>query len=252
MADESGPLEAEMGEWEMSAQEDELLSQTVDFNQNELADPGRQIVCEVQPLGESLFVFCRHKCPAFRLTAEEIHQHEAECAERPYACPLEDGKCTWEGPLSEVVDHLLQLHEMKESTMLQGIFLQHRLSVIEKNTPKCVQRLVAFDGRRFLIVLMRVPHAGGLPRCFAFLRFVGPPEQAVDYTLSMFNGNELLVWQGAPLSVRLSCAQVAASRRCLSFDHGLAQAMTWSGQRDGNFRLLFELKNTRSESPSGV
>lgn len=111
-----------------------------------------------------------------RLLHTEKRIHEASCERRPYACPCPGTSCKWEGPLDDVLNHLLTAH--KTITTLGGediVFLAtdiHLPGAVDWVMMQC-----CFD-HYFMLVLEKQERHEGHQQFFAVVQIIGTEKEA--------------------------------------------------------------------------
>ncbi|CAI8020844.1 E3 ubiquitin-protein ligase SIAH1 [Geodia barretti] len=111
-----------------------------------------------------------------RLLHTEKRIHETNCERRPYACPCPGTSCKWEGPLDDVLNHLLTAH--KTITTLGGediVFLAtdiHLPGAVDWVMMQC-----CFD-HYFMLVLEKQERHEGHQQFFAVVQLIGTEKEA--------------------------------------------------------------------------
>ena len=111
-----------------------------------------------------------------RLLHTEKRIHETSCERRPYACPCPGTSCKWEGPLDDVLNHLLTAH--KTITTLGGediVFLAtdiHLPGAVDWVMMQC-----CFD-HYFMLVLEKQERHEGHQQFFAVVQIIGTEKEA--------------------------------------------------------------------------
>ncbi|KMZ00129.1 probable E3 ubiquitin-protein ligase sinah [Drosophila simulans] len=158
----------------------------------------------MEKVASKLVFPCKHShfgCRA-RLSYAEKIEHEEDCDCRPYFCPYPDDKCSWQGPLRDVYQHLMNSHE--NVITMEGndiIFLATNVNLEGALDWTMVQ---SCHGRHFLLSLEKINLGEGCQQYFTACRMIGSMKDAAEfvYNISLDAYNRTLRWQSKPRSIR--------------------------------------------------
>ncbi|XP_043647089.1 probable E3 ubiquitin-protein ligase sinah [Drosophila teissieri] len=162
----------------------------------------------MEKVASKLVFPCKHShfgCRA-RLSYAEKSNHEEDCDWRPYFCPYPDDKCSWQGSLKDVYQHLMSSHE--NVITMEGndiIFLATNVNLEGALDWTMVQ---SCHGRHFLLSLEKIHLGEGCQQYFTACRMIGTMRDAAEfvYNISLEAHNRTLRWQSKPRSIRESFA----------------------------------------------
>jgi len=165
----------------------------------------------------------------FTMLHTDKGDHEEHCEYRPYSCPCPGASCKWQGPLEQVMPHLLNLH--RSITTLQGediVFL-----ATDINLPGAVDWVMMQScfGHHFMLVLEKQEKYDGLQQFFAIVQLIGTRKQAENfaYRLELSGHRRRLTWEATPRSIHEGVSSAILNSDCLVFDTSIAQLFADNG-----------------------
>ncbi|CAI8019113.1 E3 ubiquitin-protein ligase sina, partial [Geodia barretti] len=162
------------------------------------------------------------------------------CERRPYACPCPGTSCKLEGPLDDVLNHLLTAH--KTITTLGGediVFLAtdiHLPGAVDWVMIQC-----CFD-HYFMLVLEKQERHEGHQQFFAIVQLIGTEKEANAFrcvcVLASFANS--MPCSLSFLSIHCSISSVICSNDCLIFETAMA---SYFGD-NGNLAIIVTIYKT--------
>ena len=172
--------------------------------------------------------------------------HEEHCEYRPYSCPCPGASCKWQGPLEQVMPHLLNLH--RSITTLQGediVFL-----ATDINLPGAVDWVMMQScfGHHFMLVLEKQEKYDGLQQFFAIVKLIGTRKQAENfaYRLELSGHRRSLTWKATPRSIHEGVSSAILNSDYLVFDTSIAQLFADNGNLSINVTISHVLMTSSS------
>ncbi|XP_065347219.1 E3 ubiquitin-protein ligase Siah1-like [Cloeon dipterum] len=185
----------------------------------------------MEQVANTLKFTCKYNASgcALSLACGDKAEHEEQCPFRPYSCPCPGASCKWQGPLEQVMPHLLAAH--KSITNLTGediVFL-----ATDINLPGAVDWVMMQTcyGHNFMLILEKQEKFEGHPQFFAVVQIVGSPKEAKNFAYKLeLNGNKRkLTYEAAPRSIHEGVAAAINHSDCLVFDPSIAKLFSDHG-----------------------
>ena len=113
-----------------------------------------------------------------RLLHMEKRVHKGACECRPYLCPCPGTSCKWEGPLDDVLNHLLTTHKTITTLTREDIvFLATDINLPGAVRVDWVMMQCCFD-HYFMLVLEKQERHEGHQQFFAVVQIIGREKEA--------------------------------------------------------------------------
>eukprot|EP00938_MAST-03A_sp_MAST-3A-sp1_P005758 g5758.t1 len=151
---------------------------------------------------------------------EDMARHQEVCQYRMYHCPRSRSSCTWQGPLSQVANHLKEKHNMAFSYDDHGLIDETYSNPEGVKTAVWEGPMMTCSSEVFLMHFEQLPSR----EYVAFVRFFGNEEGAsrFRYRMTIEHGGRSLTWKGVPRSIRDTVKEVVSSNDCMIIKENLA------------------------------
>ena len=151
---------------------------------------------------------------------EDLARHAMVCDHRLYRCPRSRSLCTWEGPLSEVADHLKEKHNLTFALDTNGVLDETYSNPEGVKTAVWEGPMVRYQGETFLVHFEQIPSGDYV----AFIRFFGNEENAsrFRYRMNIKCNGRVMIWESVPRSIREHAKDVISSNDCMIIKENLA------------------------------
>jgi len=181
--------------------------------------------------------FACNGCPE-KIRVRDMKKHLEVCKYRSYACPRSRSKCSWEGPIDSISDHLVNRHKMKvvETSEIDETYSNPQgiaNAVWEGPILKC-------HGHEFILHFEQRQTG----QFCAFLRFIGAKKDAnrFAYSIRVERHGRSLTWTGVPRSILTSVKSVEDVQDCLVLNRDMALFFSKSEKGPNETRDLRDLR----------
>ncbi|XP_054160776.1 E3 ubiquitin-protein ligase SIAH1A-like [Oppia nitens] len=186
---------------------------------------------QMEKLASSMMFPCKFQlngCGA-HLVCNDKTEHEDSCEYKPYSCPCPGSSCKWQGPIEDVMTHLMTNH--KSITTLQGediVFLATDINLSGAVDWVMIQSCYS---HHFMLVLEKQEKFHGHQQFFAVVQLIGSHKQADQfiYRLELNGHKRRLTWEATPRSIHEGVQSAINTSDCLVFDTHIAQLFADNG-----------------------
>jgi E3 ubiquitin-protein ligase SIAH1 len=175
---------------------------------------------------------CRNEGCVERCRLGAIAQHEAECAHRPFECPLTQGAhCTWKGPLALVKKHVMDAHRRYVRIGEESTSVLHGVS----NTAG--YSLVIFAFEQVFLQKSRLQDS----RFFSALQYIGPRQNAAkfrfEFELSTRRDHQKVIVGNLVHSQSHDFTSVTKNADCVRLDYDVIKRFMYEDKLPYKLRL---------------
>ncbi|KAH9417110.1 E3 ubiquitin-protein ligase Siah1 [Dermatophagoides pteronyssinus] len=185
---------------------------------------------QMEKVASSVFFPCKYSILGCKnqLLYQDKPGHEEVCGHKPYICPCPGTSCKWQGPIDQVMPHLMSQH--KSITTLEGediVFLATDINLSGAVDWVMIQSCFS---HHFMLVLEK-QEKYGRQQFYAVVQIIGSEMQAENfiYRLELSGHKRRLVWEATPKSIHDGVQTAINTNDCLVFDTTLAQRFSENG-----------------------
>ncbi|XP_015792407.1 E3 ubiquitin-protein ligase Siah1 [Tetranychus urticae] len=179
---------------------------------------------QMEKLAMNLLFPCKYSSQGclLNLTCSDKTDHEDSCDFKSYSCPCPGSNCKWNGPLKQVMHHLMTQH--KSITTLQGEDIVFLATDINLSGAVDWVMIQSCFNHHFMLVLEKQERFQAYQQFFAVVQLIGTPKQAEKfiYRLELNGQKRRLTWEATPHSIDEGVQSAINLSDCLVFDTSIA------------------------------